>query len=131
MSTLTTRTRRQVGGAILGVCIGGLVILVLALMVRTWSLTDQIRAGQIENTHARESSDRTLQAVRSCTTPGQSCYDRGQSQTAKAVGDINRVVILAAACSSSLPAGLSVSDRQSRIQQCVIDRLAASRPAGP
>jgi hypothetical protein len=66
----------------------------------------------------------TLQTIRDCTEQGGKCNARGQEQTASAVADINRVVILAAACASGLPLGLSVDARESRIQFCVIQRLA-------
>jgi hypothetical protein len=66
----------------------------------------------------------TLQTIRDCTQPSGGCYVRGQKQTAGAVADINRVVILAAACASGLPTGLRIAERQAQIQACVIDRLA-------
>lgn len=112
--------------ALVAVLVGVLVVAVLALMTRTWSLTDQIRESQVQNTAARESSDRTLHAIQDCTQPTGECFKRGQTQTAKAVGDINRVVILASACSVGLDQRMTVSQRQAAIQQCVIDRLATS-----
>lgn len=117
---------RPVVYALVAIAVGVLVVMVLALMVKTWSLTDQIRSSQVNNTAARKSSDRTLAAIEDCTKPTGDCYQRGQKRTAAAVGDINRVVILASACSSGLSPDLSIEDRQARIQQCVIDRLAAS-----
>jgi hypothetical protein len=60
--------------------------------------------------------------IKSCTTPGQPCYARGQSQTADAVGNINRVVILAAACAVGKTGNESHVEAQ--IQSCVIDGLA-------
>lgn len=33
-----------------------------------------------------------------CTSPGGECYERGQERTGEAVGNINRIVVLAAAC---------------------------------
>lgn len=71
----------------------------------------------------------TAHAIEDCTQPGGDCYQRSQRQTAGAVADINRVVILAAACASGLPPGMSVDNRQARISSCVINRLAErSRP---
>jgi hypothetical protein len=66
----------------------------------------------------------TLRTVQSCTQPTGHCYRDGQKRTASAVASINNVVILAAACSAGLPPNLTVLERQSRIQSCVIDRLA-------
>lgn len=67
-----------------------------------------------------------LTTIRSCTEPTGTCYQSGQKRTASAVADINRVVILAAACATGLPEGLTVSERQTAIQSCVITRLASS-----
>jgi hypothetical protein len=118
-------------GAVVGVLVGALVVGVLLLMVRTWSLTDQIRDSQKTNTGTLNASQRTLDAVEDCTQPSGECFQRGQKRTAAAVGDINRVVILAAACSVGLDQQLSVADRQDLISSCVINRLASSRTAGP
>ena len=119
------KRQRPAFGAAVGILVGCLVVAVLVLMVRTWSLTDQIRESQKTNTGTLEATQQTLDAVNDCTQPTGKCFKRGQSQTAKAVGDINRVVVLAAACSVGLDQRLSVEERQSRISACVIDRLAA------
>jgi hypothetical protein len=103
--------------ALIGVAVGILLLGTLALLVRTWSVTDQIRTAQ-------ETNAGVLEAVQDCTQPGGDCFQRGQKQTAAAVGDINRVVILAAACSVGLDPEMPVADRQAEIQTCVIDRLA-------
>lgn len=66
----------------------------------------------------------TLRTIEDCTQPTGACYRRGQEQTANAVSSINQVVILAAACASGLPQGLTIVARQSAIQSCVITRLA-------
>ena len=117
--------QRPAFGAAVGVLVGVLIVAVLLMMVRTWSLTDQIRDSQQTNTGTLEATQQTLDAVNDCTQPAGECFKRGQSQTAKAVGDINRVVVLAAACSVGLDQRLSVEERQSVISSCVIDRLAA------
>ena len=119
--------QRPVIGAVVGVLVGLLIVAVLALMVRTWSLTDQTREAQKTNTGTLEASQRTLDRVNDCTQPSGECFKRGQEQTAKAVGDINRVVVLAAACSVGLDQKLGIDERQSQISSCVIDRLAAKQ----
>jgi len=117
--------QRPVFGAVVGVLVGMLLVAVLVLMTRTWALTDQIRESQKTNTGTLEATQKTLDAVEDCTQPTGECFQRGQKRTASAVGDINRVVILASACSVGLDTRLSVEQRQAEIQQCVIDRLAA------
>jgi hypothetical protein len=110
-------------------------IVIAALVV--WLLVS-VRNTQIEGTPTGkkllESSDRILD----CTDPGDpangrppgKCFSDSQARTAKAVADINRVVIIAAACSAGLPEGLTVDQRQNEIQDCVITRLA-QRAAKP
>lgn len=118
MTASDTHTRRQVGGALLGVATGALVVLVMVLLVRVADLTAQIRETQKVTAPLTEKIDKTSRRIRSCTTPKMPCYERSQRQTAKAVGDINEVVILAAACASQMP-GASVAD----ITRCVTDGL--------
>lgn len=79
----------------------------------------------IQSRQRGKESQELLRTIQSCTQPSGECYQRGRRSTAQAVSNINRVVILAAACASGLPSGLSVDVRQTRIQSCVISRLAA------
>lgn len=65
--------------------------------------------------------------IQDCIDSDGVCYERNQKQTAKAVGDINRVIVLAAACSAGVDAELSVVQRQALIQECVIEGLAQTR----
>lgn len=62
--------------------------------------------------------------TQSCVIPGRACYERGQQQTAQAVGDINHVVILAAACAGNLPSGIDADKREDLITACITKRLA-------
>lgn len=64
----------------------------------------------------------TLTTIEDCTQPSGHCYQSGRKATADAVANINRVVILAAACASQ-HRGESVAE----IQACVIDRLAQQK----
>lgn len=121
--------RRTIVARNLTIALCALVFVGLLLTVTYTVVT--IRESQKTNTGTLNNSQRTLDVVQSCTTPGRDCYENGQKQTAAAVGDINRVVILAAACSSGLPAGLTIAERQTQIQACVIDRLSAARSTGP
>lgn len=63
--------------------------------------------------------------IQDCIDPEGACYLEGQKRTATAVGDINQVIVLASACSLGVDRDLPIRERQSLIQQCVIDRLAA------
>jgi hypothetical protein len=101
-------------------------VVAAALVVGLVVLVGLIRSTQIDNTAKADARDetiantaRTLRLVRSCVTPSGKCYERGQAQTAEAVGNINRVVILAAACAAQMPGGTVES-----ITKCVTDQLA-------
>lgn len=119
-----TTTKRTVAWAAIGLLVGVLAAAALSVPV----LTAQIRATQVDNTQKADERDKTLRAVQrgnrlieDCVRPNGKCYERGQRQTAKAVGDINRVVILAAACASQMP-GASTD----AIQRCVVEGLEKS-----
>lgn len=102
-----------------------LVVIVVTAVLVSAAKSSAIRDAQVSNTRTLDNTALTLQLIQSCTTPGEKCYEDAQARTAKAVGDINRVVVLAAACSVGLDPQLEVPARQSAIQACVIDRLSA------
>lgn len=117
--TPQARRRRRVLGTVAGVAVGVLLVLLIALLIRTWTLADEIRETQRVNTGTLTTSEETLDRINDCTTPGRKCYDKGQKRTAEAVGDINRVIVLAAACADQ-PQRQTVIE----IQNCVIAELA-------
>lgn len=100
---------RSLGWAFVGLLVAVLVVVAFASLLVTTSNTKAIKD--------------TQQSIRSCTTPGQECYDRGQEQTSKAIADINRVTVYAAACADE--PGVQ---GQAEIYSCVIDRLASDQP---
>lgn len=122
-STTGPRTRAALG-ALAGVGVAVLSILVLVLLVRTWSLADAIRESQVTNTKTvrntatiAEDTKATLDLVQGCVTVGESCYQQGQSQTAAAVGSINDFAIWAAACADQ-PGTQAVEE----IEHCIIEQ---------
>lgn len=122
----TVATRVTIVGALI------LAAIIVTLQLQATFSTNKVARGIADQQKTNTSNVATIKAIarqiESCTTPGEPCSERGQRQTAKAVGDINRVVILAAACSVGLDQSLSVTQRQDRIQSCVIDRLATADP---
>lgn len=120
-----TPRRLHLAWMVLGLALCAVLAVVLFAILKAATTTDKISA--LQNTNARkiDASEQSLALIKSCTTPGMDCYERGQRQSAKAVGDINKVIILAAACASGLPDGVTVAERQDLISTCVIDRLAA------
>lgn len=91
-----------------------LVVIVTTAAVVGADNTRIIRKTQQDNAE-------TLRIIRSCTTPGDDCFDRGQERTAEVVADINEVSIFAAAC-ADMPGNQTVDD----IYACVVRRLAAT-----
>lgn len=115
---------RAIAYAMAYVLVGALVVGVLTVLVQTREVVGVVREQQKQSVARGKDIQATAQLIKDCTDPEGECYKQGQRRTAGAVADINRVVILAAACSVGVPPDLTVVDRQSLIQSCVIARLA-------
>ena len=109
-----TPSARPFAWMLVALLTAALGITVVAASLTSADNTNAIRQVQSGN-------QETLRLIRSCTTPGQECFERGQEQTANAVADINRVAVYAAACADR-PRKQTVEE----IQSCVIARLAES-----
>lgn len=111
---------RPVAGAIMGFGLAVVVLLVLLVLVRTWSLAQSVRESQRANT-------RTLELIESCTTAGGKCYEHNQETTADVIGLLNdyqrRVVTLAAACADQ-----PETQTAAQIRRCIDAGLRAQRP---
>lgn len=105
---------RSLSWVIICLLVAALTVTMLTATIIGADNTNTIRTSQRANAE-------TLRLIRSCTTPGQDCFERGQRQTADAVADINRVAIFAAACADK-PRRQTVE----QIQSCVIARLSRS-----
>lgn len=99
-------------------------LLVAALALSVVGVVAAIRQTQIEGTPNGRKILAASERILDCTDPEGECYQQGRKQTADAVSDVNRVVVLAAACSIGLDRDLPVSRRQIIIQDCVIERLS-------
>lgn len=64
--------------------------------------TDEIQTTQLEGTPTGKTILRTADRIEDCTTPGGECYERGQSQTTQAVGDIGKLSVYASACAADI-----------------------------
>lgn len=99
-------------------------VLILLLAVGLVSIAVTAAVVGADNTRvirqAQQDNNETLRIIRSCTTPGAECHDRGQKATAAAIADINQVSIYAAACADQ-PGDQSADE----IYACVIRKLAA------
>lgn len=103
---ITHPITRRLGWALVGILVGVLILGAIDLTVKTRQTT--------------QNTNRTAKAVLDCTTPGGKCFKRGRRATAKAVGDINRVIVLAAAC-----ADRPGDQTREQIERCVLDALTA------
>lgn len=109
----------------------GLLLFSLATFYKMSSVVEEMRAAQVESTARGKEIKGLTETINGCVDPDGSCYKQGQRRTAGAVADINRVVILAAACSVGLSPDMAVVERQAAIQSCVLERLAGDVAARP
>ena len=116
--------RRHLLWSVLAVAVLVLVLTVATAVVVAAVKSTSIRETQTQNTALIENTDETLKIIRECTTPGEDCYDRGQSRTAEIVAgltsDLTRVSAYAAACADHV--GVQTEDE---IFACIVRRLAS------
>ena len=93
-----------------------LVAFVVALQLYT---TLAVRQTQVYNTARAKDTQTLAEQIRSCTTPGGECYDRGQKQTAKAVGTIGVTQQAAAAAGAYCATHKPVPDSKRAMLRCV------------
>lgn len=132
IATIRNMNRRQLVFAVLALLAMAVLLVVITAAIVGAQKSTAIRDQQQETTPLIESSNDTLDAIeklaaeiRSCTTPGQDCYERGQRQTADAVDVINNAVVYAAACADQR--GVQGQDE---IYACVVRRMAHADAAG-
>jgi hypothetical protein len=114
---LSTNARKRALWVVIYMCVAALVLCVVGMLAA-------VRNTQLEGTPTGQKLLAASDRILDCTEPDGQCFKDSQRRTAKAVGDINRVVVLAAACSVGLSPRLEVDERQAAIQQCVIQRLS-------
>lgn len=107
----------------------GLSTLVVGLVLAIAS----IRQTQLDGTPTGRKLLAASERILDCTDAGDDstgrppgkCFTESQERTRDAVGNINEVAVLAAACAAGLPDGLSDDKRVIRTQRCLIEQLAA------
>lgn len=67
---------------------------------------------------------RTNDAIEDCTTPGGGCYQRGQAQTGRAIGQLISAQEAIAECSKSTASA-------AELRSCVAAKLASPVPPSP
>lgn len=115
---LSTDARKRALWVVIYVCAAALLLSVIGTLAA-------VRNTQLEGTPTGQKILAASDRILDCTDPDGQCYKDSQARTAKAVGDINRVIVLAAACSVGVPRDMTVAERQAEISSCVINRLAA------
>lgn len=116
------------------VAIGALVLVTLIVVTGMGYTVYAIRQQQVTATPlikstatAAQEAKRSADRIENCTTPGLSCYDRGQKQLAGAVGSVNRIALIATSCAVQVESSGRVSTEAATydlISQCV-QRLVA------
>lgn len=126
----STPRRRTAGWVLLSVTAAAVILGVIVTLVSTWQIADEVRTTQLEGTPLGKQLAASADRILDCTDSTGECYKRNQRRTAQVVGDLNRVIVLAAACSVGLDPHMTVDERQVSIQGCVLDRLAqqAAKP---
>lgn len=122
---LSTNARKRAAWVVIYICAASLVFAVVGMFASSLQTLQAVRDTQIEGTPTGKKLLAASDRILDCTDPEGECFQDSQERTAKAVGDINRVVVLAAACSVGLDESLTVAERQEEISACVIDRLAS------
>lgn len=110
--------RRSILVFLVGAGATAIVLFLIVAILTSATKSTEIRDTQQQNSPLIKNTAATLARIQNCTTPGRPCYERGQRQLARAVGDINRVVVLAAACASG-----DGSRTETEIQACIVERL--------
>lgn len=118
--------RTRVAWAIASVGSVLVIVAVVAAILVSATNTADIKTTQLEGTPTGKKLLEASERILDCTDPEGQCYRDSQERTASAVGDINRVIVLAAACAVGLDPESPVAKRQIEIQNCVIQRLAVA-----
>ena len=122
-----TNHRRGLWSALLAVALGVLLLVFITRVSQTADLAAEIHETQVANGRTLDNSSQTLRVIEDCTQPTGACYRDAQRRTGAAVAAINRVILIAAACSANLPR-MSVAERRDRIQRCVTNQLERRGP---
>jgi hypothetical protein len=121
MTGPSIRQRRRAAGFLVGLACGVLGVLLIAIIVRTFTVTDDIRAAQRDNSSA-------VAAIRDCTTEGGRCFEENARRTAAVVGDIGKLDIYSEACAAATEPDDPVVKRARLIEKCVRALLKADAP---
>lgn len=120
MPTPQARRRRLILGTLAGVGLGVVIVMLLAMLIRTWTLTDSVRATQLEGTPLGKKLYDQAERIESCTSTNGECAKRNRQATADSIADINKITLYAAACADQ-----TGQQTVEEIQSCVIGKLAA------
>jgi hypothetical protein len=127
---------RVIAWGIVYICATAIILGVIATIVSTRELAAEVRNTQLEGTPTGRKLLDASERILDCTDAGDEkagrppgrCFKESQQRTADAVGNINRVAVLAAACAAGLPDGMSDQQRVIRVQDCLIKQLAVEEP---
>lgn len=107
---------------ILIVCAVIFSVFIAGLQLYTTAL---VRQTQVANTDRAKDTQDLAEQIRSCTSPGGKCYERGQKQTAKAVGAIGVVNRKSAAAAATCA---QTRTEYAEILRCINRTLGIQHP---
>lgn len=103
--TPASRKRRRWLGLFAGLLVGVLIVGLVWAILTMYSVLDAVRNTQTDNSPvltataaAAKDAKKAADTIQDCVKPGGKCYERGQRQTAKAVGDISQLNVYGQAC---------------------------------
>lgn len=96
-------------------------VLMIAILGIQFYLVGAIRETQQSGSPLLKEVQEATKAIQGCTTPGESCYERGDDTATRAIVEVNRIITLTIVCadqtgSQSLP----------EISKCVTEQLEAT-----
>lgn len=109
---------------VLDVLVSLLLVTTIYFLVAEHNLNAHIQGIAKQNNELNLQNKAILERVNSCTDPEGSCYKVNQQRSAKTIGDLNKVSLIAAYCASKTPPYVRLSD----VRHCVEVAIKGQEP---
>lgn len=117
--TPQVRRRRLVGYTVLALSLGILTVMVLATLLQTYLLAEEIRDSQ-------QTNSQIIDTIKDCTQPKGDCYREGQRRTNSAVVAISEATSQAAVYAAYCVKQVS-NESVAQIERCVNEQFKIAR----
>ena len=123
---------RKVGWFLIGMLLTAFLVSYVYASIQSAVTVHAVRDTQVTNTKVSRNTQAILKTIKSCTTPGQECYERSLRQQGSVVAALNKYVVLASSCTArltlrGLPPDISQKDLTAMITDCVVTELRSGR----